>query len=272
MGGAPTVKICGIREEATLRALLQLPVDQIGFVFAKSRRRVTPEQAGELIRIVKEQRRDNGLPKTVGVFVEPDREELIAVLEQAPVDIVQLHSEEPPEFCRWIKERFGTEIYRVISLSGHQDAGKENEMAERHPTQPLGQSTKANSQPEQNSERNQSSVSTPSLSQTMDDDLFHKLMPYSGVVDAILLDTFDPVTIGGSGRTFPWTKIPPYREAAHRLGIKLIAAGGLNADNVCELLAIGQPDGVDVSGGVETDGSKDIDKIITFVGRVKVFE
>ncbi|MEO3945194.1 phosphoribosylanthranilate isomerase [Gorillibacterium sp. CAU 1737] len=237
-GRKPTVKICGIRDEETLRGLLTLPVDQIGFVFAKSRRQVTPEEAGSLIRIAREERGD-ALHRTVGVFVEPSREELTAVLAKAPVDIVQLHSEESPDDCRWIREQFGVQVYRVISLASQ--AKRSGKMDLRRPIQPLRAAKEL-------------------------------LLPYQGSVDAVLLDTYDPVTIGGSGRTFPWESIPPYREAAHRLGMSLIAAGGLTIDNVRSLLDLYHPDGVDISGGVETDGVKDIQKIRTFVERVKGHE
>jgi len=248
MKNAPTVKICGIRDENTLCELLKLPVDQIGFVFAASRRRVTPEAAGEWIRQVRAER-GPALHRTVGVFVEPSREELAFVLERAPVDIVQLHGGEPPGFCRWIKERFGAEVWRVVSVPSRETADAET--AERA----------AERDAEQRHPLKASAPDPDSL-----------LEPFWGTVDAVLLDTFDPVTVGGSGRTFPWTAIPPYREAAHRLGFKLIAAGGLNADNVRGLLSRCRPDGVDVSGGVETGGSKDLTKIRAFVERVKGLE
>ena len=48
------VKICGLQSVEVLKSMINLPVDYIGFVFAKSRRKVTPQQAGELIGILKE--------------------------------------------------------------------------------------------------------------------------------------------------------------------------------------------------------------------------
>ncbi|MCH9665737.1 MAG: N-(5'-phosphoribosyl)anthranilate isomerase, partial [Gammaproteobacteria bacterium] len=50
---------------------------------------------------------------------------------------------------------------------------------------------------------------------------------------------------GGSGKVFDWSIIPD------ALAARLIIAGGLNADNVSELLKVVQPAGVDVSSGVE---------------------
>jgi phosphoribosylanthranilate isomerase len=95
------------------------------------------------------------------------------------------------------------------------------------------------------------------------------LDPYQNVVDAILLDTYDPLYGGGSGKTFAWDRIPAYAEWAIQHGIALFVAGGLHPDNVEQLIQTYAPDGVDVSSGVESDGLKDIAKITAFVERVK---
>lgn len=50
---------------------------------------------------------------------------------------------------------------------------------------------------------------------------------------------------------------------------KLILAGGLNPDNVVEVIEIYKPFGVDVSSGVETDGEKDLKKIEEFINKAK---
>jgi len=50
---------------------------------------------------------------------------------------------------------------------------------------------------------------------------------------------------------------------------RLILAGGLNPDNVSEVISIYKPFGVDVSSGVETDGNKDLDKIKRFINIAK---
>ena len=59
------------------------------------------------------------------------------------------------------------------------------------------------------------------------------------------------------------------RAWARAQGIPCWIAGGLNPDNITELMRNIHPDGVDVSSGVEMNGSKDIDKITAFVERVK---
>ena len=73
---------------------------------------------------------------------------------------------------------------------------------------------------------------------------------------------------GGTGKAFNWEVIDDYQAAAAQLNVPLYVAGGLNPDNVQELLAAYAPSGLDVSSGVETDGVKDIEKIRLFVGKV----
>ncbi len=230
----PTVKICGIRTPETLLAMKGLPVDHIGFVFAKSKRQVSPEEAGRLIRLLREEGfREQGGFLAAGVFVNPTLEKLEGVLAEAPLDIVQLHGQETPLFCREVKERFGVGIFKAASLPESVEDG-------------------VNGLPE---------VTAARLTETLE--------PYVPYTDAFLLDTFDPVMGGGSGRTFPWQAIPPVRDWARKAGRRLIIAGGLHGDNVEQLLADYGPDGVDVSSGVETEGVKDPDKIRIFVERVK---
>ncbi len=89
------VKICGITRIEDARVAAQLGAHAIGFVFyAGSERNVEPVRAAEIIR---------ALPPfvtTVGLFVNPAADEVRRVLEQAPLDLLQFHGDETPEFCR----------------------------------------------------------------------------------------------------------------------------------------------------------------------------
>ena len=67
-------------------------------------------------------------------------------------------------------------------------------------------------------------------------------------VAAILLDTYDSASRGGTGRTFDWKLALPAKKA----GMPLILSGGLNADNLALAIKKVRPDAVDLSSGVES--------------------
>jgi phosphoribosylanthranilate isomerase len=117
------VKICGIKEETTLRGMHELPVEYIGFVFAKSRRQLTPERAGKLLALSRTIPMADGKPPlTVGVFVDATLEQLADTLSVVPLDVVQLHGEETPEFCKEVRERFKVEVWRALPITENADS------------------------------------------------------------------------------------------------------------------------------------------------------
>jgi len=75
-----------------------------------------------------------------------------------------------------------------------------------------------------------------------------------------LLDTFVEDKYGGTGQAFAW-------EIARRAVAKypVIIAGGLQPENVGEVVSDLRPWGVDVSSGVESQGVKDVEKIKAFI-------
>ena len=81
-------------------------------------------------------------------------------------------------------------------------------------------------------------------------DVEHALEAYAGVADALLLDGWTPAADGGAGVSFAWSEITPLR-AQWPPSLRLVAAGGLRADNVAAAIAALTPDVVDVSSGVE---------------------
>lgn len=81
---------------------------------------------------------------------------------------------------------------------------------------------------------------------------------------AILLDTFHPQHLGGSGEVFDWQRIP------NNLSKPFILAGGLTPQNVTTAIQTVRPYAVDVSSGVESaPGIKDFAKMAAFIQGVK---
>ena len=98
-----------------------------------------------------------------------------------------------------------------------------------------------------------------------DADSLKEIPAYKGV-DAVLLDTYDPHRLGGTGQPFDWSLAARAKE----FEIPLIVAGGLTAGNVREVTRQVAPHGVDVSSGVEVSpGKKDFTLIRQFVLKAK---
>lgn len=93
-------------------------------------------------------------------------------------------------------------------------------------------------------------------------------------VDYLLLDTYRKGVLGGTGGAFDWELLRESRAAAgdtlegELFGKPYFLAGGLHAGNLREAVALGSY-GLDVSSGIETDGSKDFDKMVEVVNIVR---
>ena len=84
-----------------------------------------------------------------------------------------------------------------------------------------------------------------------------ELDSYQNVVDTFLLDAYHPQILGGTGKTLNWQDLQQFKPAK-----PWMLAGGLTPDNVLEALSKLQPDGIDLSSGVErSPGNKDLDKV-----------
>jgi phosphoribosylanthranilate isomerase len=88
------IKICGLTIEQDVREACAAGADALGFVFyPKSKRFVTPEQAGALAR-----GRDVFV-SSVGLFVEPDADLVASVIECMHPSYLQFHGDESAQFC-----------------------------------------------------------------------------------------------------------------------------------------------------------------------------
>ncbi len=110
-------KICGLSSEAAVEAAIAGGAAYVGFVFyPPSPRSVSPERAGELCA---------GVPagvQRVGLFVDAEDAAIAAVLDAAPLDILQFHGAETSERVADAKRRFGRAVMKAISVAGSDDA------------------------------------------------------------------------------------------------------------------------------------------------------
>jgi phosphoribosylanthranilate isomerase len=94
-----------------------------------------------------------------------------------------------------------------------------------------------------------------------------RIAELDGLADAIVLDSFAPGRLGGTGTTFDWRRAASW---ARPVRASLVVAGGLTAHNVSEAIDCLAPDIVDVSSGVESaPGIKDHQRMRAFVEAVR---
>lgn len=85
--------------------------DALGFVFFQgSPRNISPEKAAEVIRLLPP------FVQTVGLFVNEELATVNLLADQCGLDIIQLHGEEPPDYCAAVKRRV-VKAFRVKDAS-----------------------------------------------------------------------------------------------------------------------------------------------------------
>jgi phosphoribosylanthranilate isomerase len=105
------IKLCGFRTLEDVEMIEGFPVDAIGFILVPGRKRsVSPEQISALVDRV-----PSGV-LTVGVLMNPSLDEIGEWLSLAPLQAIQLHGEEPPAFCRAVKERFPVRVIKTFHV------------------------------------------------------------------------------------------------------------------------------------------------------------
>ncbi len=117
------IKVCGITQIEELESLINLDIDYFGFVFAKSKRQVTVQNAKYLINYIREK---NKHIKTVGVFVNKNFEEIQSIKEYCNLDILQLHGDESSEYCRELI-RLNNQVWKAISVGENYNKGIMNQ-------------------------------------------------------------------------------------------------------------------------------------------------
>ena len=105
-------KICGITRVQDALAAVEAGADAIGLVFyAKSPRAVSVEQAAAIVQ---------ALPPfvtCVGLFVSMPRDDVQAVLQRVPLDLLQFHGDESPVDC----EGFGRPYIKALRVRPGED-------------------------------------------------------------------------------------------------------------------------------------------------------
>ena len=160
------IKVCGLTRIADAEAAVMHGADALGLIFWKpSPRYIDPLAARPLVSCA------GPFVATVGVFVNPTRDEVLRAIEQAGISTLQFHGEEDPDFCAgfqrpWIKAfKVGQPVSQVLPRK---------------------------------------SASAPGGEQG---DLLESTLSYQAA-SAWLFDAFDARLVGGTGEAFDWNLVP----------------------------------------------------------------
>ncbi|GAA5872583.1 hypothetical protein JCM16303_004572 [Sporobolomyces ruberrimus] len=255
---APLVKICGLKTPEAALTAAEFGADLLGLIFVPgSKRHVSLTQAQEIITSVRTRQRSLSSasstpssslntsdwfslqssrlashprkPLFVGVFQNPTLPELLHTIDTLSLDAVQFHGSEPTHWARLVN----VPVIRAFHVDEKAEADVEEAAQLREATRPG----------------------------------FHSLA---------LLDTkvskAKGALSGGAGKVFDWSVARRLVESRRDEGqgrLPIVLAGGLDASNVREGIETVRPFAVDVSGGVETNGEKDLDKIREFIRLAK---
>lgn len=111
------VKICGIQTKAAAEVAVENGANLIGFVFAKSKRKIEPEEATKIAETIPDH------VKKVGVFVNESIDKMIEIAETVGLDYIQLHGDETPDIARRIPYKvikaFAMEPETVSTISDY---------------------------------------------------------------------------------------------------------------------------------------------------------
>lgn len=108
------VKICGLKDIEHVQVAVEAGANAIGFIFATSHRQISLSQAKILA---------NEVPSEVlkiGVFVNETKEIMEQYAREIPLDLVQLHGDESPEFV----ETLSVPVIKALSITSEDDVRK----------------------------------------------------------------------------------------------------------------------------------------------------
>jgi phosphoribosylanthranilate isomerase len=210
------IKICGLFRDEDVDYVNEALPDFAGFVFAPSKRQVSPAQAASLRRRLAE------AVTTAGVFVNTPVGDISALYRGGVISVAQLNGNEAETYISRLKD----------------ESAKDG----RNPVQVI------------------KVIRSGELEQLIE----NKNIPSN--VDYYLIDSG-----AGSGLAFDWKILNPGTPCAEWLettGKPWFLAGGINADNIEKAIAL-KPFCIDVSGGAETDGIKNREKILLLTSIVR---
>ena len=105
------IKVCGINDKKSMNTALKYKANYIGFVFyPNSPRNISINQSRELLQS------RNKNTKIVALTVDPNDDFLFEIKNEIKPDYIQLHGNENPNRCRYIKKNLNIPIIKGINV------------------------------------------------------------------------------------------------------------------------------------------------------------
>ena len=169
----------------------------------------------------------------VGIFVDASPEQIQDVVSECPLDAIQLHGDETIE---WLTEYENSRHWTGLPI-----------------------------------------LKALAYRGSIDDGLWgqwvSKSMQANCSVIGLLVDAYDPVEKGGTGKRVNWGLLSPRPASFVGVGgrdAQFLLAGGLDSNNIYEALRMVEPYGIDVASGIEdSPGVKDPAKMRAIVTAVR---
>ena len=105
------IKVCGINDEISMNTALKFKVDYVGLVFyPNSPRNISINQSRQLLIS------RNKTTKIVALTVDPDDDFLFEIKNKVKPDFIQLHGNESPKRCEYIKKNLNIPLIKGINV------------------------------------------------------------------------------------------------------------------------------------------------------------
>jgi len=104
------IKICGISRLQDIQAVNAVLPDYIGFVFAESKRKVSPTQAAEMRGFL-----DKRI-LVAGVFVNAPPGDIIRLCRDGIINLVQLHGDEDSDYITELKNKINVPVIKAVRV------------------------------------------------------------------------------------------------------------------------------------------------------------
>lgn len=224
------IKVCGMREPENIRAVEELGVDMIGFIFVPQSKRyvrmissnagIIPDYAGEGQNDTSAA--DNKTPLRVGVFVDDMPQNIITRIYNYHLDYVQLHGDESAVMIDNLRRSVDPDIHKGLKIIKAISVASENDVK--------------------------------------------RWREYEGHADMLLFDTKGDEA-GGNGRHFDWSLLDAYDG---NIPFLLSGGIDINDAVEIRKIKHPMFAGVDINSRFETEPAvKDVDKIRKFIRLLK---